>query len=138
MAPYQYIIEHGDAWFVRDQEKLHIADSTGLMAVLVDNGDPEDGIAMATLCKHGTYPAVSKYAAELGRKLITVMPRYADSLEVLAFPVHQDIIDELNACIECTGRIGRFKAFLTDFGARHTEIQINPGVLADHGISTAA
>lgn len=109
-------IRAGDLW----GPKGHICGGEQLFGLLVDFD-----LEAPMLMKYGGYKPVASYAhafwGGLGRMALD-----ETSIELLALPVHPDIIEELNCCIACSGRIGQFKGFLADFQVKHPEVTLKP------------
>lgn len=105
-----YVIEHGDTWFRTGPSKgglgsglRHICGPSELLAVAFDS---DDGM----LHKHGTAEMVTKWADNAREKLKSNgLDNWAQNLVVLSFPPMPEALEELNACIACTGRILGFQ-----------------------------
>lgn len=109
-------IRQGDLWGPRG----HICGGDQLFGLLVDFD-----VDAPMLLKYGEYKPIAAYAHNFWKKLAGV-GMDETSIELLALPVHPEIIEELNCCLACSGRIGHFKGFLADFQSRHPEITVKP------------
>lgn len=110
----------------------HICGGSQLFGVLIDF-DP----AIPILMKCGDYKHVALHAKKAWDSFGRYIPGMEFHVELLALPVHPEIIEELNCCISCSGRIAHFRGFLEDFRQRHPEIKIEPYQLLDLDIDGA-
>lgn len=116
-------IRAGDLWGPNG----HICGGEQLFGLLVDFD-----MEAPMLVKYGSYQPIAAYAHNFWDRL-SKAALDETSIELLALPVHPEIIEELNCCIACSGRIGHFKGFLADFQIRHPEIEVKPYQLLEMG-----
>lgn len=121
-------IRNGDLYGVRS----HICGGSQLFGVLIDF-DP----LLPILMKYGNYKHVALHAKQVWDSCGRYIPGMEFHVELLALPVHPEIIEELNCCIDCSVRIAYFRGFLEDFRQRHPEVKIEPYQLLDLDIDGA-
>lgn len=100
-APGPYVIRHGDLKYVtrENPQGRHVCDGSQEVAVAYDSVD-------GTLLRHGALPGVQQYA-DKARRMFTEagFEEIAAAIVVLAFPVSDETVAELNACVATTGRV---------------------------------
>lgn len=102
-----YFFEYGDLWYKSSFSKNHVCGPSENLAVAIDE---EDSI----LHKHGPAELVKKWIDNARKTFIdTGFEELATSLVLIEFSINEEIINELNACISCSGRIKNFKNFLS-------------------------
>lgn len=104
-------IVHGDLY----GPKGRICDGSGLFAVSYDP-DPETPM----LYKYGHIDRVFEETSRVNMEFARIdMPW---RLKCLVLPVDAEIVDEINACIGCTGRIAGIITFLENLNLRRPEL----------------
>lgn len=84
----------------------HVAGPSDSLAVCYDSVD-------GTLFKHGSAERVEGWARKTRMAFADAgVPEFAEDIEVVSFLPHPEAVAELNACIETTGRVLRFKEAL--------------------------
>lgn len=102
--PYEFI--HGDVWF----GGRYVCGPSGRIGVAFD-------AAEGVLHKHGAADGVSSWADDARRKFRdTGFEEIADALIVVDFPPTPETLEELNACVEITGRVARLPERLRKIG----------------------
>lgn len=105
----RYILEHGDVWHVDadatpggaalGSNRRHVCRGSEKLAVCFDGSD-------GTFHKHGAEKGVEAWAAKTRRTLADAgATDLADDLVVVVFPPTPETVAELNASVECTGRV---------------------------------
>lgn len=105
----EYRFEHGDLWFQSSSKHFRVGGPSDFLAVAFD---PEEGV----LHKHGPEEAVQRWADQTREKFRNVPEDIRPSLAVLSFPIRQETVDELNACIATSGRVMHLERRLTEMG----------------------
>lgn len=113
----KYEIRFGDLFW----GDRHIANGTGAFAVILIN----DG-EFTNILKHGELRSVQAYAKTLTNTYAKMPPEFRYDCETLILPVHPEIIEEINACLETTGRAKNLKAFLAFLHEKHPDIALHP------------
>ena len=96
-----YFID-GDTLYFRNQGgAVKVCDTTEMFAVGYDAQD-------AMLLKHGQVNLVSEYMQTLTAAFsASPLPGLAEGLVMLTFKIDHETIEEVNACIQVTNRVGR-------------------------------
>lgn len=117
-----YVIRYGDVWHVMDKDDpgVHVCDGSQEIAVAYDS---EDG----TLFKHGQLARVQAWAAKT-RRIFSEggAADLAAAITVLSFPVAEETVRELNACVATTGRVLRLPEALERIAAARPDLLARP------------
>jgi len=123
-----YVIKHGDVYRVERSQvpglahmsDVHVCDGSEMMAVAYDSSD-------GTLHKAGRAEGVEEWAAKTRKKFADGgFEDLGSDLVVVSFPPVEETIAELNACIECSGRVLRFTEALEEIGRRRPDLFERP------------
>lgn len=123
----KYEIRFGDLFW----GDRHIADGSGAFAIILITDSDENNPEETNILKHGELRSIQAYADKTQSALANLPPNIRSTCETLILPVHPAIIEEVNRCLETTGRAKNLKAFLTDLHQKHPEIAIHPLALVD-------
>lgn len=130
MSDGPYSIEHGDVWHsagnprlagaaamgLSDPGRRHVCDGSQWLAVAYDG---EDG----TLHKHGEASKVEAWADATRRRFSEAgFEDLAAGIMTLSFPVSEETVAELNACVSSTGRVLKLPERFAALG------EANPGI----------
>jgi len=122
-----YVIRYGDVWHVRDGSDpgSHVCDGSQNLAVAYDS---VDGI----LFKHGHLGRVQEWAAKTRRTFSEAgAGDLAAAITVISFPVAEETVNELNACVATTGRVLRLPEALERIAAARPDLLARPRYPAD-------
>lgn len=104
-----YVLQHGDVWHVDADatpggaalglNRRHVCRGSDRLAACYDSAD-------GVLHKHGAEAGVEAWAAAARKRFADAgFQELADVLVVVVFPPTAETVEELNACVACTGRV---------------------------------
>lgn len=115
-----YVIRYGDLWHVTKTGERHVCDGSQEVAVAYD---AENG----TLIKHGSLTRVQEYAAQARRVFCEGGHEdLALAIEVVSFPVSEETVAELNACVATTGRVLKLPEALARIASERPDLVARP------------
>ena len=117
-----YRLEHGDVWYSQSTvrvrpgaamraDDVRIAGPDGMLGIAYDAAD-------GTLHKHGRADLVQEWTDKTRSRLREAgFGDQASVLVLVCFPPVQEALDELNACIACSGRALGIQDRLAEIGS---------------------
>jgi hypothetical protein len=137
-----FVIQHGDVWRKTGttgkgaesrlgNDLVHVCDGTGELGMVHDG---ESLLHAGSARSAEEYLKSRKPRFDQMNEMLDDMGEPRVEVMLVRLPVSQAIVDEMNSCLACTGRVAKLEKFLTEIGEQDPSLLGRPVYPSASGI----